>query len=273
MADVKNYGISGVSADVELGKGGARLTNNSDVVEAKGTAGALTQVRGADPVGDSDFVTKKFLQTRANVFVTGQIDGNSPPSAATAGAGAIYVCTTTGGTYTVDLLYRSNGSTWEDIFSGSTPEGLDITVTDDLTSGTVEYQGDHRYVWDEDNTQWVDVGTAVSATTLQRTARLALAFDTTSPAAIVTVPDNSRPNRIVVNVTQVFDGTTPTLTIGDTSDPDRLATAVETDLTTAGIYVIDCYHNYATSTAVEAALTVSGASQGTAQIEVFYSIP
>ena len=60
MANVKNYGITGVSADVELGKNGAHLSTAGDAnIDARDGASAFTNVSGADGVEADNFVTRR----------------------------------------------------------------------------------------------------------------------------------------------------------------------------------------------------------------------
>ena len=60
MANVKNYGISGVSGSVELGKAGPVVEHSSGGnVDVKDSASAYTHVSGADGVAADNFVTRR----------------------------------------------------------------------------------------------------------------------------------------------------------------------------------------------------------------------
>jgi hypothetical protein len=63
----------------------------------------------ADPTTDGDAPNKRYLETTADVRVTGQINGGAPPAVVN---GVIYVCTTTGGAYTEKRLYRGESAAW-----------------------------------------------------------------------------------------------------------------------------------------------------------------
>lgn len=80
------------------------------------------------------------------------------------------------------------------------------------------------------------------------------------------VPDNTAIYKLIVEVTTSFDGTTPTLEIGDAGDADRHVITTDVDLTTVGIYITDVLYNYTSSTQITATITVSGATQGAATI-------
>lgn len=268
MADVFEFGLNGIGTNVKLGKGGPRVKNNAGVVEARNTAdNAFAVVRAADPVALDDVVTKRYLETRSNVIITGQIDGNSPPAVVT---GAIYVCTTTGGTYTAGRLYYGENAVWNEVIPA---EGLTVSVTDALTGGTITFLADHRYLWDADGTVWVDIGPAPAESKLVKTTRASLAFGTSSPLNVGSaVPDNASVSKIVVKVTQAFNGTAPTVTFGISGLPAQLAAANEVDLGTTGVYVIECYQNYPTSSQVIATYAADGSSAGAASIEMQYSL-
>lgn len=78
MADVKNFGISGVGADVQLGKAGAHIKSADGHVEIRNPDNsALTTARGANAVVASEFVTLAQLQAVATDAgnAVGAVDG------------------------------------------------------------------------------------------------------------------------------------------------------------------------------------------------------
>jgi len=67
MADTKNFGLSGVGPDLQLGKAGPRIKVNGSVVEARSADGTtLTTVRAAQAVANSDVVTLLQLNNQYN---------------------------------------------------------------------------------------------------------------------------------------------------------------------------------------------------------------
>jgi hypothetical protein len=74
MAEIKNFGISGVGTNVQLGKAGPRLKVNAGTVEARNAADdSLAVIRAANAVTDNDVVTLAQLNT--SVANAGVADG------------------------------------------------------------------------------------------------------------------------------------------------------------------------------------------------------
>lgn len=266
----KHYELSGVSSDVELGKRGPRLKVESGTIAHRNQDDdAYVIARGAHPVDDNDLVTKYYLETRADVRVTGQIDGGSPPAAGT--AGRIFICTTAGGAYTLGYLYRDDGTQWVEIVPG---EGLVIAVTDALTGGTDEYEADHLYIWDADNTEWDDLGPSPTPTSTVKTARLSIVYTDTGANLVVNIPANAIVTKVMLNVTQAWDDSNPTVEVGDATDADRLMTALGNDLAKVGLYVVDAGYLYGAATDVNITLAdnTGTPTQGQARVVIQYDL-
>ncbi len=267
MADTKSFGLTGVGSSVQLGKGGPKVKNNSGAIEARNAAdNAYAVFRVGDPVGLNDAVNRRYLETRANVIVTGQIDGNSPPGVS---AGSVYLCTTTGTTFTAGRLYFGENASWNEI---NPQEGLTISVTDALSGGTLTFLADHRYLYDADSGLWVDIGPAPAETKLIKAVRATLAFNSVGTVNIGSaLPTNATVSKVLVNCTQAFNGTS-TVTFGVAGQVAELGAANESDLTTTGVYVIDCFKTYVSNEQLIATYVANGASAGAASIEVHYSL-
>lgn len=266
----KRHGLVGIGVNVEIGKDGPRIKNTSGVVEFTNQADdAFAKIRADHPTGENDVVTLKYLRTRANIVVTGQINGGSPPAAGT--AGRIFMCTTTGGSYTAGVLYYDNGVTWEAV---PVEDGTSIKIADDLTGGTLEFLGEHIYVWNADSSTWVDIGPAPADTQMVKTRRITLDYTDTGANNIGAVIEaNSIPLEISLNVLQAFDGTNPIIEFGDGVDADRLGAANESNLKKLGVQVIDCEYLYGIATQLLATLTIGGSpTAGQVRITVRYAI-
>ena len=109
---------------------------------------------------------------------------------------------------------------------------------------------------------------------LLKSVRYTLNFDTIAVFDIgAAIPANSRINKVVVDVTTAFDGLSEsTLTIGDVGDPNRFCTTTEVNLHTIGVYTIEPYHDYSSSTQITGTYNRDGATVGQTYIEIFYSL-
>jgi hypothetical protein len=95
--------------------------------------------------------------------------------------------------------------------------------------------------------------------------------DVGTKAIGVALPAGATVTRVEVNVTMLFDGTTPTLTVGDAAQHDRLMLAGENDLGQVALNIADVVYKYAAATQINAYLTIGGVpSQGSALIIVQY---
>lgn len=271
MAEHKNYGLTGVGPNVEIGKGGPRVKNSSGRVDFRNNADSdYANVAGADPTQDQDFVTKKYLETNANVSVTAQIDGGSPGSGAF--TGEIAIVTTAGGSFALKELYRWDGSAWVQL---TVFEGMRISVTDALSGGTDEYLADHLYLWDEDDSTWVDIGPNSALSNVLRKRSVTVDFNDSDGAINIgaVVPVGAIVTRVKANVTQVFNGTTPTLKVGDAGDDDRLMTDQQVCIDVVGLYVTENLHTYGSATQLIATLAKGSSTQGQVDVCVEYFIP
>jgi hypothetical protein len=264
----RHWNLTGVNGDVQLGEGGPRLIDDGGVVTVRNaTNSAYARFKAAMPSDEDDVVTLKYLRTRADVVVVGQINGATPPAAAV--VGRVFVCTTTGGVYTVRRLYYDTGTRWEEIPG---IEGLTMRVTDALAGGTVEFLADHMYVWDADGGTWVDLGPAtltLSGVVQRRTVDFTYA--TASPVAVgAALPASARVLEVKLNVTQAFNGAGPTLTVGDAGTPDRFIALDENDLTEVSVQCTDASHLYSLSTQVTATLSATSATTGVANLTVLW---
>lgn len=241
MSTTKQYGLTGISSSVEFGKGGSRIKESSGIIEARNNAdGAYVIVRGLDPVGDSDLVTKQYLTTGASggiVSVTGQIDGTAPPAVV---PGAIYIVTKTGGSYTLNELWYGGSVAWIKITSAYRT----MYVTTALTGNTREYAANAIYVYDGADwwraTNYYSVHDIVkfSFTNLTNASVGTNTFGINIPVGGPgNIPASAYILRASVKVVTVFDGSS-TLSIGDSVDgvSAYMATS-EIDLTTQGTYI------------------------------------
>lgn len=250
------YDLDGIAATVELGKEGPKLKSEESgaVIGARNNADdAYVRIKAGSATADDDVITKKYFETHSALSVTGQIDGGSPPAAGT--VGRVFIVTTAGGGYALNELYRDNGASWDKI---TVTDGMRITITQDLSGGTITFSGDHVYLWDEATSAWLDVG-RVSGRKSFRHQEVSLGFaDTGDNNVGDPVPAGSYITEMKVNVTQVFDGTNPTLIVGDDADADRFMESIHVNLKKVGIYTVDLMYLYGAEKQVLANLAIGG---------------
>lgn len=270
----KHYGVTGVSDNVELGTGGAKVRSVTDgatkAVEARNNLdNAYVKIRADHPVDPNDVVTLQYLRTKGDVIVTGQINGGSPPAAGV--VGRVFVCTTTGGSYTVTRLYYDNGASWTHV---GPAEGQSMAVTDALSGGAIEFLADHAYLWDLDSTIWVDLGPSAGSSESKHVVQRSVDIAYTDSGAInvgAQISANGRVTSILISVTTVFNGTAPTLTVGDAGDASRLVAAADVNLKVVGIYTLDVSHKYASLTQVTTTVTPDSSTTGAANVTLLYA--
>jgi len=282
--NVKKYGINGINQTTELGQSGPLLNANGNKVEVRTPDNsALTQFSAADPISETDVVTKRYLEKMASATVVGEIYdvvGTTTGNPNVAVQYTMYLCTMTVGSFSINKLYYCTvgGSISGGIaeFEEVTPfEGMRISVGIALTNGTNTFTSDHVYLWDAQTSSWVDVGPAPNMSKVIRTVRGSLSFSTVSPLNIGNlIPAGSNVISALVNVTTAFNGTPKsTVTLGDEISPASISSISEVNLNRVGLYSIDCYVKYAISTQLIATYNQLGATQGSADIEITYSIP
>lgn len=74
MANIKNFGIAGVSSDVQFGKGGAKLIEASGLFQARNADNAnYVRMQAAAPVGSDDLTTKLYVDDEV-ALLQGELD-------------------------------------------------------------------------------------------------------------------------------------------------------------------------------------------------------
>ena len=142
----------------------------------------------------------------------------------------------------------------------------------DQTGGTIEFLAGHIYVYSDGS--WVD-DTPPAATAVLKNLRATLNFDDSSPVNIGgALAVDGRMLSAYVNVTTAFDASGPaTVSLGYAGHTADVMDTSEVDLTTVGLYKVDCFVDAAATTQMIATFSAgSGGAQGVADIELVYSI-
>lgn len=98
MADVKNFGLTGISDDVQFGKGGGRVVYNSGANDFRFTSDGTTlvNIQVATPTGANEVATKEYVDSVAagldpkasvDVATTARLGGTYTSNGGTAGNG------------------------------------------------------------------------------------------------------------------------------------------------------------------------------------------
>lgn len=100
---------------------------------------------------------------------------------------------------------------------------------------------------------------------------VAFAFDDSSPISLGMIPAGARVISRRVIVEETFDGSSPTVTLGDAGDPDRLMADSDSDLTAGADYEVrEPTVLYADQTELIATLVPDASTQGAGVILVEY---
>lgn len=144
------------------------------------------------------------------------------------------------------------------IFPADAPSpGMALTV-DDYTGGVITLA-------------WT---TIASGTDKVITDTTSLAFGSSSPVTMFTLPANAVIHFVKVIVDTVFNGTAPTLSVGISGTASKYLGTSDVDLKTTGIYEVDPgIVADASSEALIATYAADSSSAGAARILISYSIP
>lgn len=119
--------------------------------------------------------------------------------------------------------------------------------------------------------QWVEIANLDSTQSDSKTRQVQFTFSSTSPITISNISNNTRVSWVLVEVITPFNGTSPTMTVGDDGVPNRLMDSTVVDLTTPGVYVSNPTHYYTGLTAdldIRAYLSLGGSTAGQATVTI-----
>lgn len=122
------------------------------------------------------------------------------------------------------------------------------------------------------NGSWVSAASTAACDSVDVTN---VAFGSTSPITMFTLPANAVVDKVQVVVDTAFDGT-PSLSIGKAGTTSKYMASTQNDLTAAADTVFEVSPGLAsvgTTEALIATYSAGGATVGAARINVFYSVP
>ena len=119
------------------------------------------------------------------------------------------------------------------------------------------------------NGNWVDVtpgGTGQSVI-----AEINFSYGDATPRAIYSVVGTQRVWQVLLSIGVPFNGTSPSLSIGDAGDADRLMTVTQNDPKTVDVYSTNPAYEYTDGSVITLTITPgAGASAGSGKIQLFF---
>lgn len=221
-----------------LGIDGPNLKANGAVVEIKNAADSdFAVLRAATPVGDNDVVTKLYAdQLERPMIVSRQADCSVSLPTNTGSPGWVVVTTAGSGASIGDVLWDDgSGSGSMTIYAAE--EGRTLAITDSLTGGTVSFEADSLYIWDEDGTQWLKVADVGSTTGAMRVVQFDI-DNTASQDSTFSIPVGNVVHRCEVIVDTPYSAG-GTIEVGDTATANKYQSTTDNKATKAGTYVVD----------------------------------
>ena len=186
-------------------------------------------------------------------------------------AGAVYVGNTGVTSTGQNMVYRTYANLTALYAANDVEAGDFVKVAD---GGDGEYR---LYIADQADPSQAShltlIGTADSAVTDAGTLTLTVTHTTGTSAVIGNISSGKKVTNVTVNVTTAFDGSAPTITIGDSGDNDRLQEADDNDLKEA--YAYESTPNFVYSSATDESILVyfnaDSSTTGTAVVTVTYA--
>lgn len=294
MANVKNYGLSGISTVVEFGKQGQKLSSaardggglNFGIYEKNGTT--LANLLVANGSLDQDAVAFKQMNDAISTAI-GRLT-----------AGLVYKgpfdASAVGAKFPTPIV---GGDFWK-VSGAGTIDGLELAIGDMIIANNTQATGDTSASdFDKiDNTEAADIlrdadisdaedlsttdtgllttrgriatwvasqisaagTTALVGTVSTRTVALTVASDASVDIGVA-IPANARIIKAIVNVDTPFNvgalSTEPTVSLGYTGSTAAIAAATEIDLTTAGTYDVTAFVTNVAATLYKATYAVA----------------
>lgn len=174
----------------------------------------------------------------------------------------------TGNTIELNANAAATGTDYKySIARPSTGMTAAVTVTLPPTLGTA---GQVLQTDGAGNLSYVAAGSTAAC---QTTGSRSIAFGSTSPVAMFTLPVNAVVNNVRVIVDVAFNGT-PSLSIGVAGTTSKYMSATQMDLSAVGISeVYPGLTPLGTTEAIIATYAAGGATVGSARVEIDYSVP
>lgn len=251
-----NAGIKGISS-TELS-----VRNASD--------SALANLQVAAPTADNHAATKQYVDSIERPrIISRQADCSVAIPNNTASAGYVVVTTAGSGTNLGDILY-DDGSSSGQMTVLVASEGRTIAVTDTLSGGTIEFDADSLYIWDDDGSAWLKIGDIGSITNAEKVIRYAITNAATQDST-KEIDAGSVVHKCMIIISTPYSGGSD-VEVGDTATVDKFLGDNQVNAQVAGAYTV--IQDTAQASASVVRTTVTGApAAGAGFVIVWYSKP
>jgi hypothetical protein len=169
-----------------------------------------------------------------------------------------------------DTFVFANGGT---LFTHSSPNPPVI----DIATGDVTFSGQVKTlqpspIADEDlvNKLYVDSLVTGGVANVARVTYTAFTFAAQGSSVTIQNGFTGRVHRIKVYIDTAFDGTTPTVQVGDDTVNGRIAAVADSDATVPGVYVVELNQNYGSAEDIKIFVGGADATAGAGSVIVEY---
>lgn len=218
----------------------AFIKNDSGEIKFRNTDdSAYININALTPTDPDHVVTKSYADSmEGNLVISRQADCTAalPPNTAVAG----YVVVTTAGTgAAIGDLLRDDGSSTGDMSIIAARNGRSIMITTALTGGTVEFEPDCVYTWDEDATpdRWLKVADIGSVSGAIRLVKVTIGTNATYES-VLEIPKDNEVTEVRVTIGTAYSAGA-TIKVGFTEDDDAIVKTTDINPQVENVYTLD----------------------------------
>lgn len=255
------------------GPSGVNLNNNAVILEVKNAANtAFAKIKGASiSAGDvaNNIVSLLDLQGRI-ALIQYDFDGASPPAPGD-NTNKFGFCHTTGGSYTAgDILYDP-GSVALVVMPFEVCRH--ITTTSAVT-GTISFIANGLYAQESLRTFVLKGDGGSTSTGQMRSISVAYAHDAIAPVSTTSIPANAKIYNVRNDVTEVFNGTAPTVAVTiEGAGSTTVQAAADNAPKTIGVYDTPQYTDNPDLGVVKVTVVPDSSTTGAGTAMVEYTTP
>lgn len=139
MPDIKNFGIAGIGADVQLGKRGVRIVSSNGVMTVNGATSGMATIRAAEPVTQDDLTTRRFVESNSMLKAVLAVSEGTPATIDLMGTVLRITAVVTEAFSNAATLIYDNITLMSTTDFASTVEGLYEVAIVQAVDGTIEF--------------------------------------------------------------------------------------------------------------------------------------